>query len=208
MPDRLFLSCWLRQGGNGHSFDREKLLRQFAKMLGVFPLSILAARGPSVRIQAIERAEPPLIERDLPVTGDRAETIDEILAAAREFMQADCLCEVDAAWDLWQFKGDWKLAPAGVTLACFGPDFDNEVGDHLRIEFGPDSHFLPDPEIEGSVRMGESNLKSMVHLVHELERALDLDRRLLWSESGENPVELIVQALESSRALGSGNGAE
>jgi hypothetical protein len=195
MPDRLFLSCWLRPGSGARSFDREKLLRQFAKMLGTFPFSLLAARGPSVRIQAIERAEPPLIERDLPVSPDRGETIDEILAAAREFMQQDSMCEVDAAWDLWQFAGDWKLSPAGVTLACFGPDFENEIGDHLRIEFGPDSHFLPDPEILGSLRMGQSNLKSLLHLVHQLEGALDLERRLLWSESGENPMDLIAQAL-------------
>jgi len=105
------------------------------------------------------------------------------------------MCEVDAAWDLWRFDGDWKLAPAAVTLACFAPEFDNEVGDQLRIEFGPDSQFLPDPEIEGSVRLGESNLKSMVHLVHEIESKLDLERRLLWSESGENPIESILQAL-------------
>jgi hypothetical protein len=204
MADRLFLTCWLR-ATVGAPFDRERLLRQFGKMLGVFPLSLLSSRGPSIRIQAIERAEPTLIERDLPVSGDRTETIDDILADAREFMQEDCMCEVDAAWDLWQFDKEWKLAPAGVTLACFGPGFDNEVGDHLRIEFGLDSHFLPDPEIEGSVRLGESNLKSMVHLVHEVERVLDLERRLLWSESGENPVELIVQALGNSHALGPGD---
>jgi hypothetical protein len=195
MPDRLFLSCWLRPSASPNSFDREKLLRQFAKMLNTFPLSMLAARGPSVRIQAIERAEPPLIERDLPVTGDRAETIDEVLAAAREFMQQDCMCEVDAAWDLWQFAGDWKLSASGVTLACFGPDFENEIGDQLRIELGLDTHFLPDPEILGSLRMGQSNLKSLLHLVHQLEGTLDLERRLLWSESGENPMDLISQAL-------------
>jgi hypothetical protein len=195
MPDRLFFSCWLRPGANGRSFDRERLLRQFAKMLSKFPFSMLAARGPSVRIQAIDRSEPPLIERDLPVSGDRAETIDEILAAAREFMQQDCMCEVDAAWDLWQFAGDWKLSPAAVTLACFGPDFENEIGDHLRIELGLDAHFLPDSEIPGSLRMGQSNLKSLLHLVHEMEGALDLERRHLWSESGENPMDLIAQAL-------------
>ena len=108
------------------------------------------------------------------------------------------MSEIDAAWDLWQFDGEWKLAPAGVTLACIGPGFEDEVGDHLRIEFGHDAHFLPDPEIEGSARMAESNLKSLVHLVHELERGLDAERRLLWSESGENPVEQLMQALEAT----------
>ncbi len=204
MTDRLFLSLWLRHAGksNGPSvaFDTDKLLRQFAKVLSQFPFSLLAARGPAIRVQAIDRSEPALLERELPTPGERVDAVVEIIESAHEFMQADCMCEVDASWDLWQFKGEWKLAPSGVTLACFGPDFDNEVGDQLRIEFGPDSHFLPDPEIEGSVRMGESNLKSLVHLVSELERSLDLERRLLWSESGENPVELLMQALDKSSA--------
>ena len=37
-------------------------------------------------------------------------------------------CEIEAAWELWQFGSDWKLAPAAVTLACFGPAFDNHIG--------------------------------------------------------------------------------
>jgi hypothetical protein len=205
MTERLFLSLWLRRPGNSHAFDQAKLLTQFGKMLGLFPLSMLSARGPAMRIQAISRAEPPIFEHDLPAAGDREEAVEEILESAREFMHEDCLCEVDAAWDLWQYdlaqsRGDWKLAPTGVTLACFGPDFEDEVGDHLRIEFGFDSHFLPDPEIEASPRMAESNPKSLVHLVRELEQKLELDRRLLWSESGENPVELLVKALEESGA--------
>jgi len=152
-----------------------------------------------LRVYAIEYAEPPQFERDFPVFQDLGETIADVLAAAREFMQEDCACEIDAAWDLWQFDRDWQLAPASVTLMCFGPEFDNEAGDHLRIEFGPDSRYLPDPDIEGSARMSQSNLKSLVHLVHEIEITLDLERRQLWSESGENPVDLILQALDPSR---------
>ena len=196
--DRLFLSCWLRRA-NAPSFDREKLLRQFARMLELFPFSRLAPLGPELRVYAIEYAEPPQFERDFPVFQDLGETIADVLAAAREFMQEDCACEIDAAWDLWQFDRDWQLAPASVTLMCFGPEFDNEAGDHLRIEFGPDSRYLPDPDIEGSARMSQSNLKSLVHLVHEIEITLDLERRQLWSESGENPVDLILQALDPSR---------
>jgi len=37
-----------------------------------------------------------------------------------------------------------------------------------------------------------------VHLVHDLENTLDLDRRRLWSETGESPAEIIMQAVESS----------
>ena len=199
MPDRLFLSCWLRSRGNGHGPDLETRLRQFAKLLSLFPLSRLAARGPELRTYVIEHTEPPQFEREFPHAEDPAETVEDIMGAAREFMQDDSMCEVGAAWDLWQFDSKWRLAPAAVVLACFAPEFDNEVGDHLRIELGLDSNFVPDPELEQSARLTASNLKSLVHLVHEIEKILTLERRLLWSESGENPVDIVVQALEGHR---------
>ena len=43
--------------------------------------------------------------------------------------------------------------------------------------------------------MGQSNLKSLVHFIHELERALALERRQLWSEGGMNIAEAIAKAL-------------
>jgi hypothetical protein len=185
MADRLYLSCWAK-GYNGTN-----MLRHFEKMLSVFPFSKLAARGPAMRIYAIEHIEPPQIEREFPPGTDSV----EMVTAAREFMQEDCVCEIDGAWDLFQFDGDWKLAPSAVTLACFGPLFDNDIGDHLRIDFGHDIRYLADPRIEGGIKMGELNLKSLVHLVQEIERVLPLERRQLWSESGENPAELIMKAL-------------
>ncbi|HLX43047.1 MAG TPA: hypothetical protein VKR43_06420 [Bryobacteraceae bacterium] len=185
MSDRLYLSLWIR------NFDESTMLRHFEKMLGLFPFSKLAARGPVLRVYAIEYSEPPLFEREfIPGAEPR-----EIVEAASEFMKDDCACELDAAWDLWQFDGDWKLAPAAVTLTCFAPVFDNDIADHLRIEFGLDSRYIPDPKIEGGLRMGQSNLKSLVHLVQDIEKRLDLDRRQLWSESGQSPADAIAEAL-------------
>jgi hypothetical protein len=185
VADRLYLSCWVR------GFTANNMLRQFERMLGVFPHSKLAARGPVLRIYAIEQLEPPQFEREFTPGVDPK----DIIAAAQEFSHEDCLFEVDTAWDLWQFDGDWKLAPAGVTLECFGPEFDNETGDHLRIDFGNDARFLPNPHVEGGPRMAQSNLKSLIHLVHEVERVAQIERRQLWSESGVSPVERIVQEL-------------
>lgn len=167
------------------------MLRHFQKMLELFPFSKLAQRGPEVRVYALEHAEPPQFELDFPAATEPA----VMVAAAGDFMHEDCLAEVDAAWDLWQFDGDWRLGPAAVTLSCFGPLFDNEIGDHLRIDFGPETRFLPAPQIEGGLRMGQSNLTSLVHLVHEIEGSLKLERRQLWSESGMNPADAIAQAL-------------
>lgn len=189
MADRLYLSCWLapRDG----SVTVAGLLRDFETLLGLFPFSKLAARGPEIRVYALEPVEPPQLERDFARGVDPRELVD----AAREFMQDDSLAEADTAWDLFQYDGDWKLAPAAVTISCFGPQFENEIGDQLRIDFGNDSRYLPDAQIEDSLVMGQANLKSLVHLVHEIERALPLERRRIWSESGESPAESILKSL-------------
>ena len=160
-------------------------------MVERFPFSKLAKRGPVLRVYGIAHSEPPLLEREFLPDAEAA----VILEAAREFMQPDCACESEAFWDLWQFEGEWKLLPAPVTLSCFGPAFENELGDHLRIEFGLDALFLPMPDIEGGLRMSQSNLKSLLHLVGDLEGALDLERRQLWSESGANFAEVLKQAI-------------
>ena len=70
------------------------------------------------------------------------------------------------------------------------------TNDHLRIDFGLDSKFLPSEEIEGSLRIQQSNLRSLLHLVSEIDKALPVERRLLWSESGANFAEIVEEALE------------
>src|SRR5215472_16336554 len=104
MSDRLYLSCWAK------GFTGANLLRHFEKMLGVFAFSKLAARGPVLRIYAIEPIEPPQLEREF-VPGIAPQAIIE---SAKEFLHDDCSYEIDAAWDLWQFDEDWRLTPAAV----------------------------------------------------------------------------------------------
>jgi len=185
MSDRLYLSCWVQ------GFSDSNMLRHYGKLLEKFPFSKLARRGPVLRVYAIEYAEPPAVERPF----DAGIDVPDMIAAARDFAQADSCIELDAAWDLWQYDSDWKLRPATVTLSCFGSAFEHENGDHLRIDFGLDSKFLPSEEIEGSLRTQRSNLQSLLHLVGEIERTLPVERRLLWSESGANFAELVEKAL-------------
>src|SRR5205823_8108084 len=99
------------------------------------------------------------------------------------------------AWDLWQYDGEWKLQPATVTLACYGPRFDDDAAGLLRIDFGLDALFLPNPSIDGSLRMGQSNLRSLLRFVNEIEDVLPLDSRQLWSESGAKFAEMPSQSL-------------
>ncbi len=189
MSDRLYLSCWLR------GFSESSLPRHFETLLGLFPFSKLAARGPALRVYAIKMAEPPLLEREFASGGPTAAMASAIVEEAREFVEADCCLEVEASWDLWQWNGEWKLAPAAVTMLGFGPDFETDGEDHLRLEFGPDFRFLPINGVEGSLRMGRSNLLSLLHLVGDIERALPIQRRRIWSESGANFAELLAETV-------------
>jgi len=168
------------------------MLRYYGKLLETFPLSKLAQRASVLQVYAIEFVEPPVLERPF----DQGTDLGEILAAAREFTHEDCCCELETAWDLWQHEEDWELQPVTVRILCLGPEFEgNESGDHLRIDFGLDSTFLPMPNVEGSLRMQQSNLRSLLHLVNEIEGTLPLERRQLWSESGANFADLLKQAV-------------
>lgn len=186
MSDRLYLSCWVR------GFSDSNLLRHFAKMLDVFPFSRLSKTGPVVRVYAISYVEPPVFERVF----DPGSSVADLITAARDFAQPDCCVEVETAWDLWQHHDDWKLWPSAVTLSCFGSAFEYEHDDNLRIDFGLDSKFLPAEDIEGSLRIQQSNLRSLLHLVSEIDKAVPIERRLLWSESGANFAAVVEEALE------------
>ncbi len=205
MPDRLYLSCWLTEAA------QRDLLVPFGLLLDHFPSSKLAVRGPALRIYALEHAEPPVMEREFPPGTETPQLIE----SAREFMKDDCACFIDMYWDLWQFDArtgpsgsvvradtlvdDWKIAPAGVTLACYGTGFDNDFRDHLRIDFGLDTQFLPR---EGTdTRMIQSNIRSLLHLVGDLDRALPLERRILSSEGGGSFAEMLHDSLSGLRII-------
>lgn len=186
MSDRLYLSCWVQ------GFSDSNMLRHFGKMLENFPFSKLAQRGPTVRVYALNYVEPPVLERPF----DAGVEITDMIAAARDFAQPDCCVEIDAAWDLWQYGEEWKVRPSPVTLSCFGSGFENDSDDDLRIDFGLDSKFLPSSDIEGSLRIQQSNLRSLLYLGAQIEKALPLEKRQLWSESGANFAEVLEETLQ------------
>jgi hypothetical protein len=186
MADQLYLSCWL------HGFTEQNMLRRFERMLGLFPFSRLTKSHAVFRIIAVDFGESPVFEHSYPQPID----IGAILTAAKEFENPDCCYCLEAWWDLWQYDSEWKLQPSRVALCCFGPEFARDLGEDLRIEFGIDALFLPQPELPNAVRMAQSNIKSLLKLVHDLDDALNPDRRQLWSESGENFSDRLQRALE------------
>jgi hypothetical protein len=188
MADQLYLSYTLQK------YSEETMLRYFEKLAKLFPFSRLARHPSTFKVTPVNHTEPAVLE--VPVPAPVA--IDQVLAAARDFQNADVCYRLDTWWDLWQFDGEWKLTPARAALVCFGPDFEREDDTHLEIEFGIDAHFLPQPELAGSLLTIQSNIKSLLKLVHDLDDALPVETRRLWSESGENFSEKLQQALQAA----------
>ena len=188
------------------------MLRQYEKLLRLFPYSRLAQQASTFKVIAVDYSEPTLIEIPYPPPVP----VEAILSVAKDFQNPDCSYRLETWWDLWHFTDQWKLEPTRVALCCFGPEFDRgsagavsvsavtefpgsaEIGGPgcaLEIEFGIDANFLPQPELPDSPRIVQSNIKSLLKLVHDLDDALPAEKRLLWSESGENFSDKLHHAL-------------
>ena len=167
------------------------MLEHFEVLLRTFPFSPLSPGISALKVYAIELIEPPLVEHYFAEPAQAGAAIE----MARAFQNSDCLYQINGGWDLWQFEAGWKLAPSPVSLLCFGPLFQNEVGDHLRVELGVDWHFLPQPGIRRSATMIQSNIRGLLRLVHECDVSLAVEKRMLWSESGENFADRLQAAL-------------
>lgn len=186
MPDRLYLTCRLR------GYTENNMLRHFEKLLRLFPFSTQSP-ALTLRVLAVSYNEPPLLER----LWEQGADAGEVIAAAREFQHADCASELEGFWDLWRFEQIWKLAPSSVLLTLLGPDFEDSDGEHVRIDFGRDSDFLPQPEREDSLVYVQSNIKGLLRFVHELDNSMAVEQRRLESESGRNFAEALQSAIES-----------
>lgn len=167
------------------------MLRHYEKLLQLFPYSRLKFGAAVFRIIPIEYSEPARIEESYTMP----DGIGQVLTAAKEFQDADSCYRLETFWDLWQYEhAEWKIAPSRVALSCFGPQFvDSE--ENLAVEFGIDALFLPQPGVPNGVKMAQLNIKSLLKLVHDLDNALNVDRRKLWTESGENFSEQLQEAL-------------
>ena len=197
VTDQLSLSIWLEPGNS------DALRRQFETMLRVVPFSQREQPLTTLSIHAINTVEPALLERPLNGPVD----VDEVLSVLTGYDSPDVSYRLESWWDLWQYEGDWALKPARVILSCFGPEFDNGTSEaipdqeDLRIDFGIDAHYLPQPEVPGSARLVESNIKSLLRLVHELENSMPVQKRVLSTESGENFAERLQRSLAGAKAI-------
>jgi len=187
MSEQVYLSFWLR------GFTQHNLLRHMQKALSCFPFSRLRPEA-LLRIHALEFAEPPLFERRF----EEDTESDQVIAAASDFVHADCAYQLECWWDIMQLERDWKLAPAKVTITCFGPLFPSEWGEQLQIEFGHDTPFMPDKRDAASLVAVRSNIRSLLHLAEEIGRNLPVEKHTLWSETGQNLAQQLQAALDQT----------
>lgn len=186
MADSVRLSYWLR------GFTEHNMLALYERVLRRFPYSRLAPAG-MLRIFALDYSEPPVLEEEF----DDAAQVSSIIAIAREHFHNDCSFQLDCCWDLWHYGEEWSLKPSAVTIAIFGPLFDSPWGEQVQIDLGLDFLYLPSPDIPPNPRALHSNIKSVLHLADDMQRILPVDKRTLWSESGENLADRLQEALES-----------
>jgi len=175
MPDHLHLSLWLPD---------KKLLAlpaAFSKVLAAFPFSRLRTEL-TLRVVAVEFNEPPLLEQEFASADD----LDEIVASAREFLHEDTAFQLEAYWDLMRWEGDWRLKPSPVSIEVYAPEFEAPNGEQVNLDLGMEELYTPETESPGSFRAVQGNVASVLHLQRDLENALPLEKRLLWSDSGED----------------------
>ncbi|MEZ5403069.1 MAG: hypothetical protein R2729_25545 [Bryobacteraceae bacterium] len=184
MADRIYLSYWLR------GFTEYNMLGTFEKVLRKFPYSRMKQQAVA-RVHAIDMNEAPQSEH----TFEELPDASMYVRLFREFEHADSAYQVETWWDLWRYDGEWALGPVPVTLTLFGPLFPSDLGEQILIEFGLDSQFLPQPGLAGSLTPVRSNIRSLLHLDEDLRKALPVDKRTLWSETGESLVERLQAAL-------------
>jgi hypothetical protein len=192
VTDQLFLSLWLAR------HDRASRLRHFEHLLKLFPFSQREQPQSNVSIHAVDSTQPPLLEQAANGPLDAS----EVMATLRDYQGEDVAYQVESWWDLWNFdRGDPELAPVRIALWCLGPDFDEGSAagqEDLRIDFGVDSNFLPRGDVPGSAVLIESNIKSLLRLVHEIESVLPISRRKLETESGENFADRLQEVLKAA----------
>ncbi len=202
MSDHFYLSLWLKD------YEEAQMLDRFRVLLETFPYSKSRPLVQSIRVYPLSWSEHPVLEEDF---AEGAET-GYVLDLASEFLHGDYAYESTAYWDLWVFQKNggpagWKKVPRPVTLVCNGPDFDDgraESG-HLEVDFGLDTPFrahqtLPDSGARASTRdyreRLQENMAGLLDFVRDVEKKLPVEKRLLWTETGENFAEMVRRSLE------------
>src|SRR5271156_4712237 len=92
MADQLFLSYWLR------NYSDTTMLRNYEKLLRLFPFSLLAQQASTFKIMAVDVSEPVVAE----IPYSPPVPIDDVLAVAKDFQNADACYRLGTGGGLWE----------------------------------------------------------------------------------------------------------
>ncbi|MBI4460507.1 MAG: hypothetical protein HY648_10680, partial [Acidobacteria bacterium] len=203
MADLVYLSLSLRE------FSEQTMLGYWRQAIDEFPASPQFPGVCGLTVYPLDWSAAPALEQTFldGVSGEQALTV------ANEFLHEDYAYEAQMRWDLWTPKSSqssegWQQESPVVSLMCLGDEFDPEGLEgpgHLKINFGPDSAFLPPEEWQLSAaelrqQLASPNLRQniekLISYVHGLEKRLPVSKRLLYCESGENLAEKILSFWE------------
>ena len=184
------------------------MLERFRVLLEAFPYSELRPRLQGLCVHPFNWNEPAVLERQFLEGAE----IGDALALAAEFLHSDYGYEASVFWDLWVFQRNggpaaWKRAARPVTLVCYGPDFEDGQAQrgHLEVDFGVDTPFRADQDIpDAQARMLardyrlrlQENVRKLLDFVRIVEKGLPVEKRLLWTETGQNFAEMIRKSLQ------------
>jgi hypothetical protein len=208
MADRVYLSLWLK------GFTPESMLPLWARVLAEFPVSSLAPGIRDLAVYPFHWGEAPVVQQSF----HEGAGVGDAIALAAELLHGDYAYEVELNWDVWVPRQEgaldqWERVPQRVSVACLGPQFEDEGTKdrpHLLLDLGLDSLFLPEePQDDAAAEVlaealegmagtcYRDNIAQLLGFVKKLEKNLPnlpLDRRLLWSASGEDFAERIQSA--------------
>jgi hypothetical protein len=208
MPDTLYLSLWYP------NLRLAALADKLTAVLGAFAAHGGEARVYSATVWPVSWSEPPVFQQ---VYGRRIAAGSEGAAGlgvepraaveeALELLHEDYAYEFQIGWSLWELEAGpgldarWVRAPRLVRVTGFGALFDEgayEADGHIRVDFGSDTPFLEeDLELDSvAAKHVEENVRQLVALTAEAEKASGATARLLWSELGESLAQRLAARL-------------
>jgi hypothetical protein len=201
MADQLYLSLWFP------NFRLTSLAPALVSVIRQFGTVAGSSRVASATAYPLSRSESPAYQR-IYSEDDLEEAIPELaVAAATELLHDDFAYEFDLFWDLWApevaegLDPVWRKEPRRVTVIGFGPEFDNgayEQNGHIRIDFGIDTPFLQeDVELDRlSAARIQENVQMLIDFTNAVQEHCGISSRLLWSESGENLAQKLIERLQ------------
>ncbi len=168
MPDRLYLSFWLKRYG------LKEVLAAMTTAVESFPYSATRPGVREVSVHPVDWSEPAAIEQEYREGADPAHA----LHAIDEFSHADCAFKTVVFWDL-------EGGPVRAEIIAYGPEFEGreEERGHLEIDLGLETPFVS----------SQVNVSKLIALARNLTVKLPVRKRRLWTESGEDFADHILE---------------